>query len=310
MFIVLRTRTGPRRFALERKHFAVGVAVLLMLALVASAGGYFLGRGHTNRLLATRLDSLQKRLASQNENLEQLRNRSQAGINAVASRMAKLDARLNRLDAMGAQIVSMAGLEKSGFDFSASPGEGGPQPENETPWALPDLGAATSELGRRIWREKSELAALEAMILHQQHNARIVPNGKPVGKGWISSGYGWRTDPFTGKRSFHPGIDFAGHAGSPVRAIAAGVVTWAGPRYGYGRLVIVNDGGGYSTWYAHGKKILVNVGDVVKRDDEIALLGTTGRSTGPHVHLEVHHDGQTVNPWPFVHGKIPRIADR
>lgn len=310
MFIVLRTRTGPRRFPIRRRHFMTCSVAVLLVAVAASTVGYFVGRGHTRDLLVTQVGSLQNKLSRQDAHLKQLRDRSQAGIDAVASRMAKLDARLNRLDAMGAQIVSMSGLEKSGFDFGSPPGEGGPPPKEETPWALPDLGKATAALNQRIWQEKSELAALEAMIMHRQHSAQTLPSGKPVRHGWVSSPYGWRTDPFTGKRSFHPGMDFAGQENSPVRAIAAGVVTWAGPRYGYGRLVIINDGGGYSTWYGHSKKVLVKVGDVVTRGEEIALLGTTGRSTGPHVHLEVHHDGKTVNPWPFVHGESTRIASR
>jgi murein DD-endopeptidase MepM/ murein hydrolase activator NlpD len=310
MFIVLRTHGGPRRFPLKRRHFVACSVAVLLVAVAALTMGYFVGRGHTRNKLVTRVGSLQNKLSRQNDDLKQLHDRSQAGIDAVASRMAKLDARLNRLDAMGAQIVSMSGLDKSGFDFSVPPGEGGPRPKDEQPWALPNLGKATSELDQRIWREKSELAALEAMIMHREHNAQTLPKGKPVGHGWVSSPYGWRTDPFTGKRAFHPGMDFAGQANTPVRAIAAGVVTWAGPHYGYGRLVIVNDGGGYTTWYGHGKKVLVKVGDVVTRGEEIALLGTTGRSTGPHVHLEVRHDGKTVNPWPFVHGKGSRIASR
>ncbi|MDN5864185.1 MAG: M23 family metallopeptidase [Gammaproteobacteria bacterium] len=307
MFIVLRTRTGPRRFMLRRAHWCAALGLLFGLALAAAAGGFFAGRGYSSHVLVSRVYAMQGQLTRQSAKLEKLRQHSQAGVNAVASRMATLDARLNRLDAMGAQIVSMAGLEESGFDFTAVPGEGGPYPTNEEPWKLPDLSAATAALGQRIWQERSELAALEAMLLHRQYNAQTVPSGKPVGSGgWISSGYGWRTDPFTGERSFHPGIDFAGHEGDPVHAIAAGVVTWAGPRYGYGRLVIINDGGGYTTWYGHSEKILVQVGDVVQRGEAIALLGDTGRSTGPHVHLEVHHDGDTVNPWPYVQGKRNR----
>lgn len=304
MFIVMRGGSATaRRYVLHHGHAFAGVAILFALALAAATGGYFAGRGHSDARLRSRLAGLKQNLARQSAALGDLREKSQGGIDAVAARMATLDARLNRLDALGTQVVGLAGLKKSGFDFSAAPGEGGPEPAVETHWKLPDLGAAASALERRIWRERGELSALEAVLLHRKQDAQIVPRGKPLAHGWISSPYGWRTDPFTGERSFHRGIDFAGHKGSPVHAIAAGVVTWAGPDFGYGRLVIVNDGNGYSTWYGHSEKILVHVGDVVKRGKEIALLGTSGRSTGPHVHLEVHHDGKTLNPWSFVKGR-------
>ncbi len=276
---------------------------MAVLALTVLVGGYFVGRAHSSHRLDSRLTGLQKKLARQNTALTRLRARSQAGIDAVAKRMAMLDARLNRLDAMGKQIVGLAGLQKDGFDFSEAPGEGGPEPAVETHWELPALGMATQALGHRIWHEQSQLEALQAVLLHRKSSAEALPSGEPVAHGWISSGYGWRTDPFTGERSFHPGIDFAGERGSPVRAIASGVVTWAGPHFGYGRLVIINDGNGYSTWYGHSEKVLVHVGEIVRRGEEIALLGTTGRSTGPHVHLEVHHDGKVINPVPFVRGQ-------
>ncbi|MGH8273191.1 MAG: M23 family metallopeptidase, partial [Gammaproteobacteria bacterium] len=224
----MRTRSGEaRHFVLHRGHAAVGIAATLAVALALAAGGYFAGRGHSSALLQTRVAGLKQNLAHQSASLGDLRTKSEGSIDAVAARMAALDARLNRLDAMGKQIVGLAGLKKSGFNFSKTPGEGGPEPKSETHWKLPDLGAATSVLQQRIWHEQSELAALEEMLLHRNHNYQTVPSGQPIAHGWISSPYGWRTDPFTGERAFHPGIDFAGDRGAPVHAIAAGVVTWA-----------------------------------------------------------------------------------
>lgn len=302
--IVMRTRGRPLLLTLRHRHVAAAAAALVVLGFGIGVGGFLFGRHHAGTGFRHEASNLRGDIDRQNAALADLRVKSRADIDAVAARMAQLVARLNRLDAMGAQIVDLAGLKSGGFDFDATPGEGGPQPAKEVPWKLGNLNAATDALQSRVWREESELTALEAVLLHRSYKAQTVPRGKPVGaEGWISSGYGWRTDPFTGERAFHEGIDFAGHEGDPVHAVAAGVVTWAGPRYGYGRLVIVNDGGGYSTYYAHSKKILVQVGSVVKRGETIALMGETGRATGPHVHLEVHHDGRPVNPWPFVVGK-------
>lgn len=301
--ILLRVNRGPRRWALGRRHIVAAAAVLLVLAGGGGYAGYVIGVDNAPARLVARTQQLRHSIARQATMLGELRTQNQGAVNAVAARMAQLDAQLNRLDAMGAEIVHLAGLKKSGFDFNAAPGEGGPEPAHELPWQLGDLDSATTALSSRIWREERELSALETLLVQKKLNAQIVPKGKPVNTGWISSGWGWRTDPLTGEREFHEGIDFAGRKGDKVHAIAAGVVTWAGPRYGYGKLVIVNDGDGYTTYYAHNEKVLVTVGEVVTRGDTIALMGETGRATGPHVHLEVHHDGRPVDPWSYVVGK-------
>jgi murein DD-endopeptidase MepM/ murein hydrolase activator NlpD len=127
-----------------------------------------------------------------------------------------------------------------------------------------------------------------------------VPAGRPITSGWLSSYFGIRTDPFTGKKERHKGLDFAGKLGSDVVAVASGVVTWAGRRYGYGNLVEINHGNGYSTRYGHNDKITVKVGDAVKKGQIIAKMGSTGRSTGPHVHFEVLHKGKQVDPMSYI----------
>jgi len=302
-FIVVRPGHSSRRWKLRSRYGVLLAGALGLLVAVGLVSGYMLGAKRAPDELLAQTRHLHAQIKKQAGELADLRTQSQGAINAVAARMAQLNAQANRLDAMGAEVVHLAGLKKSGFDFSAPVGEGGPDNGGEQPWQSGNLDSAVSALSQRLWHEERELIALESLLSHKKLSAQIVPRGKPVRGGWISSGYGWRTDPFTGEREFHPGIDFAGEAGAKVHAVAAGVVTWAGPRYGYGNLVIVNDGDGYSTYYAHNKKVLVKVGDVIKRGDVISLMGETGRATGPHVHLEVHHDGKTINPWRFVTGK-------
>jgi murein DD-endopeptidase MepM/ murein hydrolase activator NlpD len=129
---------------------------------------------------------------------------------------------------------------------------------------------------------------------------RVTPSGRPVEEGWLSSRYGKRNDPFTGKQDFHKGLDFAGKKGSEVIAVGDGVVSWAGVKSGYGKLIEINHGNGYATRYGHNQSNLVKIGDTVKKGQQIALMGSTGRSTGPHVHFEVLHDGKAVNPSKFV----------
>jgi murein DD-endopeptidase MepM/ murein hydrolase activator NlpD len=153
---------------------------------------------------------------------------------------------------------------------------------------------------RRVDLRDTQLGALENIILARKLNEEIHPEGRPVHQGFISSYFGERQDPFTGEEAIHKGVDFAGSAGDEVIAVAAGVVTWAGQRAGFGKLIEISHGNGFTTRYAHNQKSLVNVGDTVSRGEPIALMGSTGRSTGPHVHFEVLRNGRQVDPLTFI----------
>jgi murein DD-endopeptidase MepM/ murein hydrolase activator NlpD len=152
------------------------------------------------------------------------------------------------------------------------------------------------ELAVTVKDRKTKLVALEQIIMNRSLHERIIPSGFVVENGLPSSTYGRRIDPFTGKQEHHKGIDISSKEGSSILAIADGVVTWSGYRTGYGKLVEINHGNGYVTRYGHNKKNLVETGDMIKKGEAIALMGSTGRSTGPHVHVEVLHDGKQVNP--------------
>jgi murein DD-endopeptidase MepM/ murein hydrolase activator NlpD len=147
------------------------------------------------------------------------------------------------------------------------------------------------------------LSALELVLMNRGLMAEVTPSGRPVNKGWMSSGYGKRTDPFKGKKSHHRGVDFAGKPGTEVVAVAAGVVIRSKKVPDFGNVVEIRHADGYSTLYAHNQKNLVKKGDVVSKGETIALLGSTGRSSGPHVHFEVHRNGKIVNPLRFVRSR-------
>jgi murein DD-endopeptidase MepM/ murein hydrolase activator NlpD len=119
-------------------------------------------------------------------------------------------------------------------------------------------------------------------------------------EGYVSSYFGERQDPFTGHEAWHKGVDFAGQAGAEVVAVAAGIVTRSESSHGYGNLVEINHGNGYVTRYGHSQALLVKTGDIVTRGQPVATIGSTGRSTGPHVHFEVLRNGQHVNPLSFT----------
>lgn len=224
-------------------------------------------------------------------------------INALTARLGVLQAQVIRLNALGKRLVDMAGLEKGEFDFGAPPPQGGPeQPTvlDERPLPLSSLTQSVDQLNRQLDDRQEQLSVLEAMYRHRNLLDEVLPKGRPVSDGWISSYFGYRTDPFNGRREWHPGVDIAGELGEPVVAVAAGVVTYAGKHGGYGNLVQINHGNGFVTRYGHNSKVLVTVGQTVSKGQEIALMGSTGRSTGPHVHFEVWRSGRLVNPIKYL----------
>jgi len=226
---------------------------------------------------------------------------AERNLDALALRMGEIQSRVVRLDALGTRLVEMADLDAEEFNFDDVPARGGPDLVTERePFQVPDFLASLEELVRVLEDREPKLAVVEGTLMNRKLGAEVYPTGRPVSKGWISSVFGWRNDPLTGKRAFHEGIDFAGRASSEVVAAAAGVVVWSGKRWGFGNAVEVNHGNGYSTLYAHNKKNLVKVGETVKKGQVLALLGSTGRSSGPHVHFEVRRNGKAVNPMKFV----------
>jgi murein DD-endopeptidase MepM/ murein hydrolase activator NlpD len=223
-------------------------------------------------------------------------------LDALALRLGQLNARMLRLDALGQRLTQMAGLDDGEFDFSSLPSLGGP----EEPLAIADVDqvsgllTALDQLGAQLEDRQQQLNVLEDFLLNRKLRDEVHPEGRPVSSGYISSMFGSRTDPFTGRAAFHKGVDFAGREGSEVVAVASGVVIWSGDRYGYGQMVEINHGNGYVTRYAHNSENLVAVGDTVKRGETIAVMGSTGRATGPNLHFEVLHNGRVVNPLSYV----------
>jgi len=241
-------------------------------------------------------------LLSQKHDIDQIRQETMAQLEALTLRMANLQARLLRLDALGQRLAEISDLDDGEFDFTQPPAVGGPTDASEQPVEVPDFLRTLDNLTREIEDKQQQLELLDSLLAEQQLASESYLSGRPINRGWISSPYGRRIDPFTGKLAWHQGIDFAtGRTGVDVQAVASGVVTYAGEKQGYGVMVKVNHGNGYETLYAHDEKVLVKPGDIVKKGQVIALSGSTGRSTGPHVHFEVHKNGRVVDPASYVH---------
>jgi murein DD-endopeptidase MepM/ murein hydrolase activator NlpD len=248
-----------------------------------------------------RIQALEAELEQQRRQVAEARTRAEVHLDALAVQLARMEARMIRLDAAGQRLVAQAGLSPEELGFGSDPpGQGGPVPTASRARSVPDFLAEIEALERRIEDREQILDGLDTLLTGHKVRAAVQPAGRPVRKGWLSSYYGMRTDPISGRKAFHDGIDFAGPVGTDVIAVAAGVVTWSGPRAGYGKMVEIAHGNGLATRYAHNSENLVKRGERVDRGQTIARLGKTGRVTGPHVHFEVLEDGRTINPLRFV----------
>jgi len=277
----------------------IGGFVLVVLGSAFFAGVQ-LGRDGQGRVMSG--DALQRvgALAQERAQISELKQQLQLRIDAMAMRLGEVNAHVLRLDALGKRLTEMADIDSREFNFEREPPRGGSAEGEGVSAQIPDLSEMLSRLERRVDTRESQLAALENVILAKELKREIHPEGRPVESGFISSYFGEREDPFDGQETFHKGVDFAGAKGSTVMAVAAGIVTWAGERSGFGKLVEINHGDGYVTRYAHNEKTLVSVGETVKRGDPVGLMGSTGHSTGPHVHFEVLRNGRQVDPLSFI----------
>jgi murein DD-endopeptidase MepM/ murein hydrolase activator NlpD len=226
---------------------------------------------------------------------------TQRQLQAMTLNLAELEARMTRLDALGQHLTTVADLEEGEFDFSQAPAMGGPV-SNEMSVDLKsiDLSSELSRFESHLDNREQQLEMLESLLTNSKWQEQSVLSGKPVTGGYMSSRYGWRTDPISGKRSMHTGLDFAGKPGSKIVAVASGVVTWAGREGAYGNTVEISHGGDYVTRYSHNKENLVTPGDIVRKGETIALMGSSGRATGNHVHYEIYKNGRSVDPASYV----------
>jgi murein DD-endopeptidase MepM/ murein hydrolase activator NlpD len=241
-------------------------------------------------------------LVKQQSVVDATRRALQQNLDALALRLGQMNAHVVRLDALGARLTQMAGLKDGEFDFTTTPSLGGPEePLADTEFMqISGVIGALDVLDEQLADRNRQLTVLEDFMLNRKLRDEVHPDGRPVTAGYISSRFGSRTDPFTGRRAFHKGIDFAGREGAEVVAVASGVVIWSGQRYGYGQLVEINHGNGYVTRYAHNVDNLVAVGDTVKRGQVIARMGDTGRATGPNLHFEVLLNDRPVDPLTYI----------
>ncbi len=308
IIVVSHKRGRTWRFALESRRVLSWLPLMAVTVIVLTfgfgagflAGGLSASPAPASGLPSGLLASWSDEVRVQRMALEQARATAERDSAALARRIAQLQAHVVRLDAAGQRLTEIAGLDSGEFSFGQPPPMGGPESAVLPDSGLDSLLGSLGNFERQLSDRERQFRVLEDLLLASRLQQEVRPSGWPIEGGWISSLFGVRTDPFTGRRTRHMGVDFAGREGSNVLAVAAGIVTEAGSRDGYGNLVEINHGNGYATRYGHNSKILVKAGDRVAKGQAVALLGSSGRATGPHVHFEVMYNGVMVNPEQYI----------
>jgi murein DD-endopeptidase MepM/ murein hydrolase activator NlpD len=299
--IVIPSRLAKTRtLNVSTRHLVASLFAALVLLLAMTAGLYWVTFRFATDIKVPLVQELV--LSAQKGEAERARQFVQQNLNAMAVKLGEMQAQLARLDALGDRLSTLAGIRPQEFRFSEAPGLGGAQPT-----ALPPQNLSLAEFGEKLYvvsrqmeNRTDMLGVLEAQMFEQAVKKKLIPTMMPVNAPFNASGFGMRIDPFTGMQAMHEGIDFLADLGSPIAAAAGGVVIFAGHHPQYGNVVDIDHGNDLVTRYAHASKLYVREGDVVQRGRHIADVGSTGRSTGPHLHFEVRFKGVAQNPARFV----------
>lgn len=306
MNIILVGKSHGKSRVLALNGTVVFALALAIAALVAAAGwgGYSVAVSQAEAVEPSDSELVaewQSKLGEQKAELAGLQQNVQYQVDALTLRLGEIQGRLLRLDALGQRFVESGLVASDEFDFNQPAAVGGP--EESLPadsFSAPELTRMIDELEHKMQDREQQLRLLDQVSSRQKLEDELYLEGRPITWGWLSSRYGYRSDPFTGKRTWHAGVDLAGKEGSDIISVAGGVVSYADERFGYGNLVEIDHGDGLITRYAHCKTIKVNVGDVIQKGQVLALMGSTGRSTGPHVHFEVIRNGKSENPETYI----------
>ncbi len=300
IILVSNRLAKARSFTLTKIH-------LFILAILVAV--FFVGAVLTAQYAIVRLqpgsisDELRTWLASAQQ-YEQQKQQAylHESMDTMAKRLGQMQARLQRLDTLGARLVKMSGMKPEEFSFEEMPAQGGPYipAPLQADVSLASMGQQLTSLTSLVNDRSDKLVALETLMMQNSLSKKMLPSLAPATDAWYSSNFGWRIDPFTGKNAMHEGVDFMVPAGTPVYASAGGVVVYADYHPQYGNMVEIDHGKDIVTRYAHASKLLVKVGQMVRRGQEIARSGSTGRSTGPHLHFEVRYKGMAQNPVRFI----------
>jgi len=300
IILVSNRLATAKSISLDARHLVLGLALLTATVAALSSSMFYLVFRHAVEI---KLPLVQKLLLSaQEQQTEHAKEFMRENLNAMAVRVGQMQAQLVRLEALGERVSALAGVKPQEFRMSEPPGRGGALPASipVQDLSMNDLTGQLDALSRHMENRYDYMGILENRLFDARVKKKLMPTVRPVDVDWNASSFGWRIDPFTGQNAMHEGIDFLVDTGTPVHAAAGGIVVFAQfhPQYGY--LVEIDHGNDFTTRYAHNSKLLVKAGDLIQRGAIIAESGSTGRSTGPHVHFEVRYKGVAQNPNRFL----------
>ncbi|MDR2000817.1 MAG: M23 family metallopeptidase [Zoogloeaceae bacterium] len=283
-----------------RHMAAAGIAVVALIVVIASLLSYLTVR-HAAEIRLPFVQGMIEAVTA--ENNEANHQRMHEKLTAMAVRLGEMQAKLMRLDSMGERLAGLAGLKLEDIGPMATntrDGRGGPMAVAPAPLSAEELMQAVDDLSHRLETKTDVMSLMESQLLDERIRKNKLPTSLPLESSWNASSFGRRIDPFTGEATMHPGVDFPAEVGTPIMVAATGVVINVENNPSYGNMVDIDHGDGLVTRYAHCSKVLVQPGALVKRSQIVAEVGSTGRSTGPHLHFEVRIHGVAQNPNRFL----------
>lgn len=298
--ILISSRLGQAKsLTLTRYHIFMGLLLLLVIVVFFAItlnrfAGEVVDKINHPMLSAVLQNSESKRNIKIQEHLNK-------NLDFMAAKVGKMQVQLFRLNELGRRLVDLYGIDPQELSFDQLPGQGGVDREiHERNLSLDELNQTLHLVARSLRDRADKLTVLDSLLLGDRIEQEMLPSTMPLETGWFSSDFGMRIDPFTGKKSFHEGVDFPAKPGTPIKAAAGGVVVLSAYQPGYGNMVAIDHGNALVSRYAHASRLLVNVGQVVLKGQKIAEIGSTGRSTGPHLHFEIRHNDIPLNPSRFL----------
>lgn len=294
IILVSKHLRAPKKINLSHQRTAVlfSASALLVISLI-----FGFGYAANSVVGNVQLSQLNSRVVAQDKQIAELKADNQRDMNAMALRLAELQAQANRLNSLGIRLTRDSKLNGGEFDFNRTPGAGGDEEAEDV--SKPELEQNLQQIQAQFETSAQQLSVLESMLFEQELELKSQPTTRPTDS-YVTSDFGYRMHPVLGGRAHHNGIDFEANIGDPVRSAGNGLVAFAGWKTGFGNVVEVDHQNGYVSIYAHNSAFVVKEGDVVRAGQVIAKAGSTGRSTGPHVHFEVHKDGHAINPQVFL----------
>jgi murein DD-endopeptidase MepM/ murein hydrolase activator NlpD len=296
--ILLHSRFNTKTITLSHWHLILGIAVFMAAVVMAASLLYYLTFRYAAEI---RIPFVKEALASVDDASKKDRYVKE-NLAAMAIKLGEMQAQIMRLDALGERVQGLAGIKPQEFNFKEIPGRGGAEPSAvmDKPMSMEEFRKELDTMLADIEHRSDYMNVVETTLMNYKIKSKLLPTIQPVNVAYDSSGFGWRIDPFTGHRAFHEGIDFPAPVGTAINAAAGGVVITAQYHYEFGNMIEIDHGNDIVTRYAHASRLVAKVGDIVKRGQHIADIGTTGRSTGPHLHFEVIVKGVHQDPSKFL----------